>query len=600
MPSSYSPRLGHGKVNRHGESGYLVTRTPPEHVTFAAKAQGFTAVVQWRQQNVHGYGLPNGQVAFVLPYHVRRARAYVPREACAPPHFARLGPTQQHRSPERKSHRLSSVHMRSSLHTLRLLHSQKPTRTARTFLRPHWALYGISAGATIARMFGEDRQASLLPRPFPSPVALGEQPSGHREKRMCRFSHCACGPIWKDLPGGLRAAAINRGLPVLKLTHLTASKVCGQRTGSSFMSVHAPNRLQNPKKPIRVVILDASRMGAQLLADALKGEQFEVVHGGSRVADAVAASDHADVVLLTAATAQQCLQACPLAPSFRAASKTIRIILLASEDPNRETVIEAFKAGIRGIFSCTTSIGDLRKCILAVVEGQVWASSRAVNYLLDALSEPPSMRLVNARGAELLSKREAEVVRCVSEGLTNREIADRLGLSGNTVKNYLFRIFDKLGVSTRVELIMYAIGNLAQQTNRGDLGAEVEPSGSPEAAAEQLIISLSSLEKMHRHGRGSPRDPASVYMWLLVAQELSPQVQMNSRTAANVLQRELTPRQRLQAERAAERWLRERQEGPESAAQAAASRSDRAGPVIEDTASSFKGLTLKPEEEILE
>jgi DNA-binding NarL/FixJ family response regulator len=333
------------------------------------------------------------------------------------------------------------------------------------------------------------------------------------------------------------------------------------------MSVEAPNPLQNPKKPLRVVILDASRMGAQLLADALKGEQFEVTYGGSCVTDAVAASDRTDVVLLTGTTDQQCLKACTLAPGFRAASQGIRIILLA-EDPSRETVIEAFKAGIRGIFSCTTSVSDLRKCILAVAGGQVWASNRDVNYLLDALSELPSIRLVDARGAQLLSKREAEVVRCVSEGLTNREIADQLGLSENTVKNYLFRIFDKVGVSTRVELIMYAIGNLAQQANRGSPGTEVESSGSPEAAAEQLITSLSSLEEMHRSGRGSPRNPGSVYMCLLVAQELSAQVQINSRAAANALQPELTPRQRLQAERAAERWLRERQEGAELAAEA--------------------------------
>ena len=66
-----------------------------------------------------------------------------------------------------------------------------------------------------------------------------------------------------------------------------------------------------------------------------------------------------------------------------------------------------------------------------------------------------------ARGFELLSKREEDVVRCVAEGLTNREIAKELGLRENTVKNYLFRIFDKLGISNRVELILYASGNTA-------------------------------------------------------------------------------------------------------------------------------------------
>jgi two-component system, NarL family, nitrate/nitrite response regulator NarL len=334
------------------------------------------------------------------------------------------------------------------------------------------------------------------------------------------------------------------------------------------MPVNSINCSPSLKSPIRVVILDASRMGAQLLADALRGEQFQVLYGGSAVTDAVAAGEHADVVLLTAATDQQCLQACALSPSLRGVSRGVRIILIA-EDPKRETVIEAFKAGVHGIFSRTTSVGDLRKCILAVAGGQVWASNRDVSHLLEALTEPPSMRLVDARGAQLLSKREAEVVRCVSEGLTNREIADQLGLSENTIKNYLFRIFDKLGVSTRVELIMYAIGNLAQQDKRERPGPEAENLGSPEAAAEHLISSLSSLE--NAYGRGSPRDPASAYMWLLVAQQLSAQVQMNSRDGANSLQRELTPRERLQAERAAERWLRERQGGTEAAAQASPS-----------------------------
>lgn len=334
------------------------------------------------------------------------------------------------------------------------------------------------------------------------------------------------------------------------------------------MKVNGANCLLSPVSPIRVVILDAWRMGAELLADALKGEQFEVVYSGSGVTDAVAAGERADVVLLSGATDQQCSQACALVPSLRCVSGAIRIILIA-EDPKRETVIEAFKAGIHGIFSRTTSVGDLRKCILAVAGGQVWASNRDVNHLLEALTEPPLMRLVDARGAQLLSKREAEVVRCVSEGLTNREIADQLGLSENTVKNYLFRIFDKLGVSTRVELIMYAIGNLARQAKREGPAFEVETLGSPEAAAEQLVTSLSSLE--HIHGRGSPRDPGSVYMWLLVAQELSTQVQANTREGANALQRELTARERTQAERAARRWLRQRQGSPEATAQAAPS-----------------------------
>jgi DNA-binding NarL/FixJ family response regulator len=67
----------------------------------------------------------------------------------------------------------------------------------------------------------------------------------------------------------------------------------------------------------------------------------------------------------------------------------------------------------------------------------------------------PSARVRGANGAELLSKRETDVARLVTEGLTNREISAQLGLSPHTIKNYVFRVFEKLGVSTRVELVLY-------------------------------------------------------------------------------------------------------------------------------------------------
>ena len=65
------------------------------------------------------------------------------------------------------------------------------------------------------------------------------------------------------------------------------------------------------------------------------------------------------------------------------------------------------------------------------------------------------MRLQDARGIDLLSKREDQVVRLLAQGLTNKDISVELGLSQHTIRNYLFRIYDKLGVSTRVELVLY-------------------------------------------------------------------------------------------------------------------------------------------------
>src|SRR5271165_6739857 len=80
-----------------------------------------------------------------------------------------------------------------------------------------------------------------------------------------------------------------------------------------------------------------------------------------------------------------------------------------------------------------------------------------MSLAVEALASTPTVRAVDANGLDLLSKRELEVVRSLAEGLTNREIAERMGLSQHTVKNYLFRVFDKLGVSSRTELLLMTL-----------------------------------------------------------------------------------------------------------------------------------------------
>jgi DNA-binding NarL/FixJ family response regulator len=87
----------------------------------------------------------------------------------------------------------------------------------------------------------------------------------------------------------------------------------------------------------------------------------------------------------------------------------------------------------------------------------MWAGTDALRHMVGALTTAVPVRAVSANGYHLLTARQKQVVALVAEGFSNRDISKRLTLSEHTVKNYLFRIFDKLGVSNRAELIIYTL-----------------------------------------------------------------------------------------------------------------------------------------------
>jgi len=144
------------------------------------------------------------------------------------------------------------------------------------------------------------------------------------------------------------------------------------------------------------------------------------------------------------------------------------ILLLDSYD--RDLVVNAMRSGARGLF-CQTEhpFKTLCRCIHSVHKGQVWVNTEQLRYVLDALMLSPGMHVTNSRGEGLLTPREEQVVGLVAEGAGNRDIAERLNIKENTVKKSLLRIYDKLGVSNRVELVLYAL------THHGISSAESTP-----------------------------------------------------------------------------------------------------------------------------
>ena len=176
-----------------------------------------------------------------------------------------------------------------------------------------------------------------------------------------------------------------------------------------------------------------------------------------------------------------------LVREIRSQSPNTRVIVLLDVS-ERTAVIEAFRAGAQGVFCRTEPFRLLSKCIQCVHQGQVWANATEFQFVIDALAKPP-LADFHANGGSLLSAREVDVVRCVAEGLTNREIAQRLKLTEHTVKNYLFRIFDKLGVSSRVEVVLYALGNGGPRPAT-PMTTRRSPASIPARAADPIPVSI--------------------------------------------------------------------------------------------------------------
>jgi len=211
---------------------------------------------------------------------------------------------------------------------------------------------------------------------------------------------------------------------------------------------------------IRILAADSTSMSTQLLVDALaRDPQLHMIESASNTAAVLASlkRDKPQVVVISAELGETAGKGYELVREIRSQSPTTRVIVLL-DSSERASVVEAFRAGAQGVFSRTEPFRLLGKCIQCVHNGQVWASSSELHFVLEALVKPTFSNF-QADGESLLSARETDVVRCVAEGLTNREIAARLKLTEHTVKNYLFRIFDKLGVSSRVEVVLYALGN---------------------------------------------------------------------------------------------------------------------------------------------
>ncbi|MGO9775152.1 MAG: response regulator transcription factor [Terracidiphilus sp.] len=144
-------------------------------------------------------------------------------------------------------------------------------------------------------------------------------------------------------------------------------------------------------------------------------------------------------------------------PELLRAAPDVKLIVQAVAADESQTV-ELYRRGVRGIVSRSISPDLLVRCVRRIAAGETWIDNQSVSWVIEAYRAQASA-LVNPRTQPKLSPKEMAIITCITQGKRNKEIAYQLGTTEQVIKNYLRKIYDKLGVSDRLELALYCLHN---------------------------------------------------------------------------------------------------------------------------------------------
>jgi two-component system, NarL family, nitrate/nitrite response regulator NarL len=225
------------------------------------------------------------------------------------------------------------------------------------------------------------------------------------------------------------------------------------------MSPNAPASVEHRNNTIRILLADDHPVVRIGVRNMLRAEgHFDVVGEASDGDEAITQTLELlpDILLLDLSMPRM-----PGLEAMRAimsGSPRVKILLLTATISTQQ-IIEALQIGARGIVTKDALIDQLTNAIDAVMQGDYWINGQRVVNLVGALHELMQKAAVPERKTYGLTPRELEVVGCIVEGCSNRDIAKQFSISEETVKRHLSNIFDKTGVSTRLELALFAIAH---------------------------------------------------------------------------------------------------------------------------------------------
>ena len=166
-------------------------------------------------------------------------------------------------------------------------------------------------------------------------------------------------------------------------------------------------------------------------------------------------------------------------------SPTTRIIAVGNEIGEHDTC-DFLRRGVTGILSRSVSPDLLVRCIRKVYDGETWLDNRGVNWVIEAY-RAQAAQLMAPRNQPRLSEKELQIISGVTQGMKNKDIAQEIGTTEQVVKNYLRKVYDKLGVSDRLELALYCMHHRLLEKARGTLlGTADAPKPVPVAQAQAV------------------------------------------------------------------------------------------------------------------
>ena len=142
-------------------------------------------------------------------------------------------------------------------------------------------------------------------------------------------------------------------------------------------------------------------------------------------------------------------------PQFVKRAPDAKLIVQVSETDENNTV-ELYRRGVRGVVPRSISPDLLIKCVRKIAAGETWIDNQSVSWVIDAY-RAQAANLTNPRTQPKLSEKELSIISCITRGMRNKEIAYQIGTTEQVIKNYLRKIYDKLGVSDRLELALYCL-----------------------------------------------------------------------------------------------------------------------------------------------